>query len=81
MAAPSGQRQRRGACCAGTGDAIGKRLRARAVGVDAAPEFTPKRNSEPIVNRGRIADDAARLQIGDFQDYASAPLKTRSLAV
>jgi len=55
VAPPSGQRQRRGACWAGTGDAIGKRLRARTVGVDAAPELIPKRNSEPIVNRGRIA--------------------------
>jgi hypothetical protein len=35
------------------------------VGVDAAPELIPKRNSEPIVNRGRIADDATRLEIGD----------------
>jgi hypothetical protein len=27
---------------------MGKRLRARTVGVDAAPEFMPKRNFEPI---------------------------------
>jgi hypothetical protein len=25
----------------------------------------PKRNSEPIGNRSRIADDAARLEIGE----------------
>ena len=37
-----------GACWAGTGDAMGKRLRARTVGVDAAPEFMPKRNYQPI---------------------------------
>jgi hypothetical protein len=28
----------------------------RTVGVDAAPEFMAKRNSEAIVNRGRICE-------------------------
>jgi hypothetical protein len=27
---------------------MGKRRRARSVGVDAAPEFMPKRNYQPI---------------------------------
>jgi hypothetical protein len=48
---------------AATSDAIGKRLPPRAVGVDAAPEFIPTSDSEPIVNRGRIADDATRLEV------------------
>jgi hypothetical protein len=51
MAAPSRQRQGRGACGTGTDDAIGKRLRTPTIGVDAAPEFMPKRDSELIGNR------------------------------
>jgi hypothetical protein len=73
VAAPSGERQRRSACWAGTADEIGKRRRPRTVGVDAAPEFIPKRNSEPIVNRGRIADDATRLEIGEIQGSSGRP--------
>jgi len=78
VAAPSGERQRRSACWAGTADEIGKRRRPRTVGVDAAPEFIPKRNSEPIVNRGRIADDATRLEIGDAQDASRLRSETRN---
>ena len=82
VAAWSGQRQCRGVCWAGTGDAIGKRVRPRIVGVDAAPEFIPKRNSESIVNRGRIADDATRLEIGDKRvadhDWADTCLRARA---
>jgi hypothetical protein len=61
---------------------MGKRVRARTVGVDAAPEFMPKRNSEPIVNRGRIADDATRLEIGEkhVADACRADVCLRALA-
>ena len=55
---------RPGACWAGTGDANGTRLRSRAVGDSAAPEFIPKRNPDPSIDGGRIVADAERLQIG-----------------
>jgi hypothetical protein len=76
VAASSGQRQRQGACWAGPGDAIGKRFWDRTVGVDAAPEFMQKRNSEPIFNRGRIAEDA-RLEIGEPEVRGRARVETR----
>jgi hypothetical protein len=45
------------------------------VGVDAAPEFVPKRNYELIVDRGWIAAAAARrLEIGDDPDPFSSAL-------
>jgi hypothetical protein len=52
---------------AGTSEAIGKSLRGRTVGVCVGPEFVPMRNFELIGNRGRTADDAARLEIGVSQ--------------
>ena len=45
------------------------------VGVDAPPE--PKGNSEPIVNRGRVADDAKRLEIGDEHVCGGGRIETR----
>ena len=42
-----------GCLLAGTTQAIGKRLRGGTVGVDVAPEFMPKRNSELVVRGGR----------------------------
>jgi len=52
-----------------TGQTIRNHLRDPTVGAGVAPEFMPKRNSEPIVNRGRIADDAARLHIGETRGW------------
>jgi hypothetical protein len=51
----------------GTSRAIGEHRRDRCVGASVAPEFTPKRNSELIGNRGRSVDDAVRPAIGDNQ--------------
>jgi hypothetical protein len=49
----------------------------RRVGVGVAPAFMPKRNSEPIVDPGRIADDATRLEIGEQQVRDHTWVKTR----
>jgi len=37
----------------------------------------PKRNSELIVNRGRIVADTARPQIGEWEEGGGAPAETR----
>jgi hypothetical protein len=62
-----------GACWAGTGDAMGKRLRARTVGVDAAPEFMPKRNYQPIASSANNAETPRALRLASCRSLASVP--------
>jgi hypothetical protein len=39
----------------------------RTVGTSAAPEFMPQRDSEPSGSRGLRADDALRLEFGEWE--------------
>jgi hypothetical protein len=47
----------------------GKRPRGWTVCAGVPREFVPNPNSELIVNRGRIADDAARIEIGEISGF------------
>ena len=54
-----------GRLLARTSEASGERLRAAGLASGATPEFMSKRNCELIGNRGRTADQVARLELGD----------------
>ena len=59
-------------------------LRPRTVGVDAAPEFIPKRNSEPIVTAAgspatRRVSRLANARCGQLAPRTPAPVSTRYL--
>ena len=61
---------------AGAKQAIGKRLQRRSIGAAAAPEFTPKRNSDTI--RVAAGKDAEMPKIGESQVGTAAATDTCS---
>jgi hypothetical protein len=67
VAAWSGRARAASRLLAGASQVVGKRPRGRIVGTGVAPEFVPKHNCADIGNRGETANDAARLEIGEYE--------------